>query len=461
MTLTPTRRLLFLFGTIFLPLTIIHAVFPAAGLVLYGVTGIFIFVAVLDCMETPTAFEGVQLKSLGVVRISQGKSSEIELEISNSLSKKGRLRIGLSFPQNLFSENQDLFVTLPLNNETEFFKWPVKGLKKGHYFLENCRVEKESFLKLWHTRKELPVNCEIRVYPNLFSEKKLLAQFMVFNTGSHISRQMGKGREFEKLREYIPGDSYEDIHWKATAKRSMPITKIFQVERTQDINIIIDSSRLSGRNAHIFNKGRVHDEKRSSTENEESMPQETILDRYITASLMIGKAAEKYGDNFGLTVFSDKVRRFVKPRGGKSNFNVCSDMLYDINPQRVTPDFQELVTFTATRIRKRSLLIIMTNLDDPVLAEDFLKHIHILIRRHLVVVNMLKPAAATPIFSNPEISSVNGIYQDLGGHMAWNRLREIERSLSRHGIGLLLLENQQLCSQLITNYMDIKQRQIL
>ena len=289
----------------------------------------------------------------------------------------------------------------------------------------------------------------------------MAALFMDRSTGAHASRQVGKGRDFEKLREYIPGDSYEDIHWKATARRSMPITKIFQVERTQDINIIIDSSRLSARNAHIFNKGRVDNEKRSLTEADTILSQETILDRYITASLMIGKAAQNYGDNFGITVFSDRVRRFVKAKSGKSNYNVCSDILYDVEPHRVTPDFQELFTFTATRIRKRSLLIIMTSLEDPVLAEDFIKHIHILSRRHLVLVNMLKPATANPLFASSDITSVNGIFQDLGGHMIWNRLRELKRSLSRHGIGLFLLDNQQLCTQLIAKYIDIKQRQVL
>jgi len=56
----------------------------------------------------------------------------------------------------------------------------------------------------------------------------------------------GKGRDFEKLREYIPGDSLDDIHWKATAKRGHPVTKVFQIERTQEVYVILDASRLSG-----------------------------------------------------------------------------------------------------------------------------------------------------------------------------------------------------------------------
>ena len=75
---------------------------------------------------------------------------------------------------------------------------------------------------------------EIRVYPNLRrdSDLKALRQGV---SGAHSVRQVGRGREFEKLREYLPGDGFDEIHWKATARRGRPITKVFQVERTQEI----------------------------------------------------------------------------------------------------------------------------------------------------------------------------------------------------------------------------------
>ena len=90
---------------------------------------------------------------------------------------------------------------------------------------------------------------EIRVYPNLLTERKnLAALFLNRGTfGIHAQRQVGKGRDFEKLREYVPGDGYDEIHWKATARRGRPITKVFQIEKTQEIYVIVDASRLSAR----------------------------------------------------------------------------------------------------------------------------------------------------------------------------------------------------------------------
>src|SRR5207247_4961504 len=104
-------------------------------------------------------------------------------------------------------------------------------------------------LGFWAARKSVATKSEVRVYPNLFNERKNLAALFLHRGafGLHAQRQVGKGREFEKLREYIPGDGYDEIHWKATAKRGRPVTKVFQIERTQEVYVVIDASRLSAR----------------------------------------------------------------------------------------------------------------------------------------------------------------------------------------------------------------------
>src|SRR5207249_6090507 len=100
--------------------------------------------------------------------------------------------------------------------------------------------------------------------PNLFSERKqLVALFLNRGTfGLHAQRQIGKGRDFEKLREYIPGDSFDEIHWKASAKRGRPVTKVFQIERTQEVYVIIDASRLSARS--VESRGQRFDGREQS-----------------------------------------------------------------------------------------------------------------------------------------------------------------------------------------------------
>jgi uncharacterized protein (DUF58 family) len=186
-----------------------------------------------------------------------------------------------------------------------------------------------------------------------------------------------------------------------------------------------------------------------------------VLERYTTASLILGLAAERQGDLFGLLTFNDRVRGFVKAGNGKAHYNACRDTLYTLKSQEVSPDFSELFTFISTQIRRRALLIFLTNLDDPILAEDFIQKIELISRRHLVLVNVLTPQGARPLFSSSSVNSVDDLYRHLGGHFLWSSLRDTEKVLKRRGVGFSLLDNENMCAQIISQYLTIKQRQIL
>ena len=455
MKFVPTYKLLFWSGFVFLPVSILIALVPAAsglGLVL---AILLVIVAVMDAIISRSLLVGIRVTLPEVVRLSVGRQVELTLAIENEALKVKRLRLGLAFPKEIYSPHHDRISNLPLDTPASFMNWPFKALKQGLYLLENCYLETTSRLGLWSLRRAEKLQSEIRVYPDLFRERKRLSGlFLNRGIGIHTQRQVGKGREFEQLREYLPGDSYEDIHWKATAKRGMPITKVYQIERTQQIYVIIDGSRLSARNSDPFGKHSNHEQALSSSYT-------TIMERFITAALVMGLAADRQGDVFGLLAFDDRIKKFVRAKNGRAHYDVCRDALYTMQARRVTPDFGELFSFIATKIRRRALLIVLTNLDDPVLAESFTANIDLISRRHLVLVNMLKPIGVDPIFSDPSINSLDDIYSKLGGHLLWRHLREIEKFLQRRGIGFYLLENENLCSDLVTKYLAIKRRQIL
>ncbi|MDB6111453.1 MAG: hypothetical protein JWR69_3203, partial [Pedosphaera sp.] len=294
----------------------------------------------------------------------------------------------------------------------------------------------------------------------LLSERKnLAALFLNRGTfGLHAQRQVGKGRDFEKLREYQPGDGYDEVHWKATAKRGRPVTKIFQIERTQEVYVIIDASRLSARTQIL--PGQIPASSRPGIQTPPA-GETTILERFVTAALVLGLAAEQQGDLFGLLTFSDKVGSFVRARNGSAHYNACRDSLYTLQPQVVTPDFDELCTFIRLRLRRRALLVFLTALDDPLLAASFAKNMELICRQHLVLVNMVQPPGIVPMFSRPDVASHNDLFRHLGGHMLWHDLRELEKVLKRRGVRFSLLENEKLSAQLVSQYLSVKQRQLL
>jgi len=443
-------------GLVYLPLSILIAFLPSALAAAMGLASGLAIMAVIDAIASRNRLTPIRVALPDVVRLSVGRDAEIPLRIENGDFTVRRLRLGLAFPDEIFSPQQEFKTELPAAEKSSNIFWPLKALKQGQYFLKSCYLETPSKLGFWEMRRQAEATAEIRVYPDLFRErKKLSALFLNRGIGVHAQRQVGKGKEFEQLREYLPGDSMEDIHWKATARRGQPITKVYQLERTQQVYVVIDASRLSTRDSNPAAAGPF------SFKQKEDDYFTTIMERFAAAALVTSLAADRQGDFFGLLIFDDKVRKYVRAKNGRAHFNVCRDVLYTMQAREVSPDYNELFTFIGTHIRRRALLIVLTNLDDPVLAENFSANLDVINRRHVVLVNMLKPAGADPLFSNPEVNSVDDVYRNLAGHILWRHLCETEKQLQRRGVGFYLLENENLCSDLVSQYLAIKRRQIL
>ena len=456
MKIVPTYRLIYFVGLIFLPLTLLMVMVSSLAVPTIFVAVAIIITVAMDAYRSKRRLEGIRVMLPEVVRISKGRQGNFNLQIENEKLKVGRLRLGLAFPEEIYTPAVELSIELPEDNHFSSIDWLFQGLKQGRYPLDKYYLETASLWGFWSIRTSVRINMEIRVYPNLFGERKnLRGLFLNKGLGIHAQRQVGKGRDFEQLREYLPGDSFEDIHWKTTAKRGVPITKVYQIERTQQIYVIIDASRLSARSPQLNSLSGNGDEKIRAD------GLTTMLERFITAALIMAMAAERQGDLFGLLTFDDKVRSFLKAKMGKAHFNVCRDALYMLQPQSVSPDFTELFTFIGTKIRRRALLVFLTHLDDPILADSFTQYIDLISRHHVVLVNMIKPMVAKPLFTSESVSSVNDIYNDLGAHMLWRRMREIQKVLQRRGVGFAMLENENLCTELVSQYLALKRRQIL
>jgi uncharacterized protein (DUF58 family) len=456
MTIVPSTKLIIVAALVLLPVSVLAAMVPSASGAGIGLAALLVIVAGTDAAISRRRVAGIRVSLPEVVRLSAGRDGQMSLSIEIEDTAVRQLRLGLAFPRELYSPHADLRTDLPAEARHSIVDWPFRGLKQGLYRIDKCYLETPSRLGFWSLRRSETARAEIRVYPDLLRERrKLTGLFLNRGIGMHAQRQVGKGKEFEQLREYLPGDSYEDIHWKATARRGQPITKAYQLERTQQIYVIIDCSRLSARNSDPLGDNY------STAGQKKSAGYTTIMERFTTAALVMGLAADRQGDVFGLLTFDDRVRKFVRAKNGRAHYDVCRDALYTLQAQSASPDFSEVFTFIASRIRRRALLIFLTNLDDPVLAESFTANIDIISRKHLVLVNMLKPVGAEPLFSNSVVNSLDGIYQKLGGHLVWRHLRETEKFLQRHGIGFYLLQNENLCTDLVSQYLTVKRRQVL
>jgi uncharacterized protein (DUF58 family) len=429
----PSSRMIWVVGVVGFPAAAVAALAPEARLAAGLLLAVLAIVIGGDALMRERALRGIRVELPELVRMFKERPAEILVRIHNGSAT--RIRVGVMVPEGIAAEFEESDVELPAKVSEFVWKWTAH--RRGLYRIEAVYLEAISPWGMWQVRRKDAVAMEVRVYPNLRrnDDLKALRQGV---SGVHAMRQVGRGREFEKLREYLPGDGFDEIHWKATARRGRPITKVFQVERTQEVYVIIDRSRLSARAAG----------------------DETVLERQIAASLIVGAAAEKRGDLFGLAAFSDNVDAFVRARNGKAHYAALRDAIYQLQPKAVTPDFDEIATFLRLRLRRRAMVLFLTSLDDPVLAENFARAIKLLARRHLVLAGMLRPESAHRLFEG-DVESVEDVYRGLAGHIAWRRLKELEASLARQGVRLSVIDPEGFSGALIGIYDSVKQRQLL
>ncbi|NIO10227.1 MAG: DUF58 domain-containing protein [Deltaproteobacteria bacterium] len=462
----PRSRLIWVLALALIPFAGLGASSPQIVLVSAGCVAVLFAFALLDAVLVYGSLDGISVDIPDVVYLLKDREGCINLRIKKQSARSLKIQLGLPLPAAIQSREKEYSAFLPAGDETFSLSWICTAIKRGKYWIDQYYIEGSSPLSLWSVRTVTRADAEVRVYPNLMNERKTLAPFFLKQGkyGAHAQRQVGRGRDFEKLRYYTPGDSYDEIHWKATAKRRFPITKVFQIERTQEVYVVVDASRLSTRKLPIpipdpgKNKQQIVQDAQLESHR---LISDTTLERFVTAALALGMSAEQQGDHFGLLTFDHKVQKFLRAKSGKGHYSACREVLTTLQPQAISPDFDDICSFIRVRLRRRALLVFLTSLDDPVLAEGFIRNMRMLCRQHLVMVCMVKPPGMQMLFSEGDMTSVDDLYRNLGGHMQLQSLNEMGKVLQRFGAHFSLLENERLISQLISQYVALKQRQLL
>jgi uncharacterized protein (DUF58 family) len=416
-----------------LPLAAVGGMFPsltpacAAGLAVCAVA------AAVDAVAGVRRIGGVGLRAPAFLRLTKDVASTFPVTVENRSGAALRLRLGVNLPPGVESEDATREMEAPAG--ASVVDWPCVGRARGDHALGQAHVEAASPLGLWLVQEARALEFSFRVYPNLRDRATAGLFLRTANAGARVRRQVGKGREFENLRHYLPGDSFEDIHWKATARRGFPAVKQYRVEHAQEVYAVVDASRLSAR--------------------------EGILESFVEAALHLALVAEKQGDRFGLVTFSNRTHRFLRARSGMDHFRLCRETIYNLRAERVSPDFRDVFTSIQLQLRRRALLVFFTSLDDALLAETFERDIGMLARRHVVLVNVRRTAALRPLYAGAAPAEVDELYAGLAGQMLWNRMRALEIALGNRGVRLTVTDAETIKRQVAAGYLEVKRRQIL
>ena len=264
----------------------------------------------------------------------------------------------------------------------------ARGEQRGEFTASSAYLGRISVLGLWQLRRMESIAARFSFQPSIAKIARETSRLMAsYAHGSErLIARHGRGREFEHLREYVPNDNFADIDWKATARRRVPIVREYRVERTQDVYVCVDASRLSG-SVVTSKDGRIV----------------SLLDEYVRSTILMQCAARTAGDRFGLLTFSNRVDHFFKAATLPSYEREFRISLFPLRPRAVAPAFDEVCSTLCTQVKRRALVVFFTSLSEPQLAETFATASKLLARQHLVVVACPSDAKARPLFSNPDV----------------------------------------------------------
>jgi len=294
----------------------------------------------------------------------------------------------------------------------------------------------------WLRRQvRIPLDHEVAVFPNVVAIKRIqltLRRGLRALVGQRRARPPGASTAFAGLRDYVRGDDVRRISWTATARRDRPVMVEVEAERGQQVMIALDCGRLMTAPAGDLVK----------------------LDHAVNAALMLAWVAQAFGDRVGLMTFDDRVTNFIKPERGSAQLHVITEALYAIKASYVEPDFGHAMTHLALRIGRRSMVVVLTDLQDPNASRELVAHCLRLAARHLVLVVAMSDPEVLAARDAPVTTSARA-YQWAAAEEFVASRRESFELLRRGGVLGLDVVAGNLSPALVERYLELKERALL
>jgi uncharacterized protein (DUF58 family) len=427
----PSQRLLWAV-LIVAAIAIAVSILPEFRLPWTAVAAGFLLLAALD------AFAGLRLPAPALVRnvpgsLAVGVRSEVRLRIANAAGMRVRLDLHDHHPPSFEAEGLPRRLELARAQWTEV-AYQVRPVARGETEFAPAEVRLFSPLGLWQIRRRTGPSSPVRVYPNF----RALAKYTLLATDNRLSqigvlqvRRRGEGMEFHQLREYRQGDSQRAIDWKATSRTQRLIAREYEEEKDQRVMLVIDCGR------------------RMASKDDEL----SHFDHALNAALLLAHVALRQGDAVGMMTMAG-VNRHVEPRKSVGAVNDILNHVYDIEPTTEVPDYNLAARDVMRRLRRRSLVIVLTNLRDED-DETLLPALKLLRTRHLVVLASLREA----IISRALSARVDSFDRAVTHAAAAEYLAVRERTFRRIGASgavCLDVEPERLAISLVNRYLELK-----
>jgi uncharacterized protein (DUF58 family) len=253
--------------------------------------------------------------------------------------------------------------------------------------------------------------------------------------GLRHTRTLGAGTEFERLRDYTPDDEWRRINWKASARRNKLIAMEYETERAQHVVCVLDTGRLMHPPIGAIQK----------------------LDYAVNAALLTSYVAALRGDHVGLLTFADQVDLFLAPRKGNSQFYTMLELLYNVQGQAVEADYARAFSYLSLKNKRRSLVIVFSDLVTQEAAKPLIAYMSRLAQRHLPLLVIMNDPNITNLAAR-EPANAQDVYERAVAEQLLDERRLILDTLNQAGVLTLDVPADKLSVAVIDKYLELKNR---
>ena len=427
----PTQRLLYLLWA-WLAAGVAAALWPTLFTLWTGMGLLVLLLAGLDWLAS------LRQPAITVERrvpgtLALGVWSKVHLRLHHAGATQLAVEVFDHFPCHSEVRGMPQRVTIPGPGWADI-TYEIRSTERGEFYFEACQLRWTSPLGLWKRDHKAGEQTRVKVYPNfaavthyalLATDNRLSAM------GIHLRQRRGEGLEFHQLREYRKGDMLRQIDWKASSRLKKLISKEYQDERNQQVVFMIDC----GRRMHAKDGELSH------------------FDHTLNAVLLLSYVALRQGDTVGLMAFGN-TPCYVAPRKGVHVINSILDTVYALQAGARSPDYADAATELMKRIRKRSLVVLITNLRDED-NEELLPALRLMKRQHLVLLASLQERIINDVLAEPVVDFGDAL-DHCATHIYQEQRRKAHDAFKAGGILSLDIEPEQLPVALVNRYLEVK-----
>ena len=328
-------------------------------------------------------------------------------------------------------------------------RYTVEPTERGDWPAGSLYVRYRSPLALAERWAVAPLAQQVRVYPALRRAEEqqiFLARSRQLDLQLRRARQRGLGREFESLREYREGDDLRDICWTASARRGSPITRQYQMERSQAVWIVLDCGRLMRARVAMTGQGGGP-----------ATPRHAKLDYACSAALALAQLALYSGDRVGLLAYGQGTQQRLLPGHGAAHMRQIIEALALARPESAEADHLRATAVLHRLQPRRALILWITDLAETAMRPEVVEAASQLLRRHLLLfVAMAQPEVETIAEMQPH--NLGQMYLAAAAQGMAARRDALLAQLEEQGALTFDLNPQALTSRLLNQYLAVKER---